>query len=377
MRCNYCEWRCELGSGKLGVCRMYEEEDGRVVERFPHMWSSYGASRIELIPLYHAYPGSRSLVIGTSGCNFNCKYCSNAFIAKEDPARVQDTMEELSSVELLGTARKLGCENIVFNVNEPTVSIPSLLELKEEATAASMPMGCLTNAYMTEESTETLASIFSFFNIGLKGLSKEFNRECIGIPSVDPILRNIRRLATTSHVEVITPVIQGVNDDELDEIADFIAGIDREIPWHVFRLLPEYQMKDARYPNIEAVNGALESARKKLPYIYFHNFVGSDWVDTLWPRLREHGRRAFQPGLRRGYAPAGALRRWPLPAVRSGDTASEMRRKGRVGFHSGMQKWRMTGRASAWRKGSFLATPFPATWTRRATDGSRTSPLTS
>jgi len=42
-------------------------------------------------------------------------------------------------------------------------------------------------------------------------------------------------------------------------------------------------MKDARYPNIEAINGALESARKKLPYLYFHNFVGSDWVNTCCP----------------------------------------------------------------------------------------------
>jgi predicted RNA-binding Zn-ribbon protein involved in translation (DUF1610 family) len=42
-------------------------------------------------------------------------------------------------------------------------------------------------------------------------------------------------------------------------------------------------MKDAQYPNIEAVNGALESARKRLPYVYFHNFVGSEWVDTLCP----------------------------------------------------------------------------------------------
>jgi pyruvate formate lyase activating enzyme len=283
MRCNYCEWRCELSGWMLGVCRMYEERDGAITERFPHMWSGYGASRIESIPLYHAYPGSRSLVIGTSGCNFNCKYCSNAFIAKEDPAGVQDTMEELSSAELVAMAKKLGCENTVFNVNEPTVSLPSLMDLAEEAQKAGMPMGCLTNAYTTEESTETLASVFSFFNIGLKGLSDGFNRECIGIPSVEPILRNIRRLATTSHVEVITPVIQGVNDNELDDMADFIAGIDNEIPWHVFRLLPEHRMKDARYPNIEAVNAALESARKRLPYIYFHNFVGSDWVDTLCP----------------------------------------------------------------------------------------------
>ena len=283
MRCFYCERRCELKDGSYGRCRAYKEEDGKVVERFPHAWSSCGTSRIESVPLYHAYPGSRSLVIGTAGCNFDCRYCSNAFIAKEDPERWQGAMIRLEPRQLVEAALKLGCQNIVFDVNEPTLSLPSLAEVSVQARRAGLPMGCLTNAYATEEATELLAGVFSFFNISLKGLSDAFNREFIGIPSAAPVLRNIRRLAETSHVEVATPVIQSVNDDELDEIAGFIADIDPAIPWHVFRLLPEHQMKEARYPNIEAVDGALTAARKRLHYLYFHNFVGSDWVDTFCP----------------------------------------------------------------------------------------------
>jgi len=284
MRCNYCEWRCELNGSQFGVCRAYREANGTIVERFPYAWSSCGTSRIESVPLYHVYPGSRSLVIGTAGCNFDCNYCSNAFIAKEDPLCVRPTMMDFNPRQLVEMAGKFKCQNIVFNVNEPTMSIPTLLEVAGEARRAGLPMGCLTNAYTTEESTEILATLFSFFNIGLKGLSDDFNKEYIGIPSVAPILRNIKRLAEKSHVELVTPVIQSVNDGELNEMADFIADVDAEIPWHVFRLLPEHQMKDARYPNIEAIDQALVSARRRLPYLYFHNFVGSDWVDTFCPK---------------------------------------------------------------------------------------------
>ena len=42
-------------------------------------------------------------------------------------------------------------------------------------------------------------------------------------------------------------------------------------------------MKGAEYPNIHAIDSALQSARRRLPYIYFHNFVGSEWVNTLCP----------------------------------------------------------------------------------------------
>ncbi|HOB69045.1 MAG TPA: radical SAM protein [Syntrophorhabdaceae bacterium] len=284
MRCNYCEWRCELTNGKIGICKMYaEDKNGKIIERFPDKWCTCGISKIESIPFYHAYPGSRSLTIGTSGCNFNCRYCSNAFIAKEDPEILQDRMLNYSPQEIVDIALKMGCHNIVFNVNEPTVSIPSVIEVAKHARRRGIPVGCLTNGYTTEETTELLASVFSFFNIGLKGFSDRFYREYIGVSSVKPVLRTIRILAQRAHVEIVTPVIQSANDDELDAISDFIAGIDQEIPWHVFRLLPEHDMKEAKYPNIDLINNILERARSELAHVYFHNFVGSDWVNTLCP----------------------------------------------------------------------------------------------
>ena len=262
---------------------MYHEENGTIRECFPNRWCTCNISKVEAIPFYHAYPGSRSLVIGSSGCYFDCRYCSNSFIAKEDPLKMQPDMFDFTPVELADTAVKLGCHNIVFNVNEPTVSLPSLMELSAVAQKRRMPMGCLTNSYMTEEATEIMASIFSFINISLKGLSPEFLREYIGIRSIDPVLRNIKRLAKTNHIEVTVPVIQTVNDSDLIKMADWLADVDVDIPFHVFRLLPEYKMKDFEYPHIDKINQILDLVRQKLHYVYFHNFVGSDWVNTVCP----------------------------------------------------------------------------------------------
>lgn len=283
MRCSYCERRCEIAEGRTGFCRMYTVADGAITERFPYRWSACGTSVIESMPFYHIYPGSRCLTIGTAGCNFRCRYCSNAHIAKEDPELQQDRMFNLPASELVAMAKRLKCHSIVFNVNEPVVSIPSLVEVSREAGAAGIKMGCLTNGYMTEESAEILASLFSFFNISLKGISDSFNAAYIGIDSSGPVLRNIRMLARDRHVEITTPVIQGANDNELDSIADFIMDIDPFIPWHVFRLLPEDEMKGEEYPDISLIDNELAGARRKLGYIYFHNFVGSDWVNTICP----------------------------------------------------------------------------------------------
>ena len=42
-------------------------------------------------------------------------------------------------------------------------------------------------------------------------------------------------------------------------------------------------MKAAEYPDIQAIDTGLQYARERLPYVYFHNFVGSEWVNTLCP----------------------------------------------------------------------------------------------
>ncbi len=295
MKCAFCEHRCDLGKGK-SFCGMYQEKNGTVVEIFPNRWSTYSASRVESVPFYHAYPGSRSMIIGSAGCNFRCRYCSNGFIACQDPANVQDVMYEFEPEDLVRMAQKLGCHNIVFNVNEPAVSLPSLEAVKHYAGKAMIPMGCLTNGYTTPESTERLAKVFSFIHVGLKGFTDRFYREYVGIRSVEPVLKNIEALSRSCHVEVAFPVIEDVNDHELFDVAAFIAGIREDIPWHVFRLLPEHDMKESVYPNIERINQALASCRDKLHYIYFHNFVGSDWVNTLCPECKQVVVKRFSLG---------------------------------------------------------------------------------
>lgn len=282
MRCNYCEFRCNLEGERYGVCRMYKEQDGKIIERFPNMWVTT-VSRMESLPLYHIYPGSRAFSVGTAGCNFKCRYCSNSFIAKENPEDVLNRLEELLPDKFITEAKKQKCESIVFNVNEPTVSLQTIERISPVAREAGLPMGCLTNAYFTEETGELMTSLFSFFNVGLKGLSSDFCIDYLGIPNSEPVLRNIDMLGRRRHIEVVTPVIQGVNDGELKDMADFISGIDKTIPWHIFRLLPESDMKSESYPNIDAVNRLLEPVRQQLDYVYFHNFVGSDWVNTLCP----------------------------------------------------------------------------------------------
>ncbi|MBN1815242.1 MAG: radical SAM protein [Anaerolineae bacterium] len=283
--CPYCERQCYLAEGQVGFCQMYTWASGQVVERFPHRYSCMYVNHVENVPFYHFQPGSRTFVLGGAGCNFDCEYCANAYVARSDPEPL--LTYTLPPERVVALARQYGCHNIAFAINEPTVALPTLLELAPVAAAAGLPLGVLTNGYVPAEVAEEMARAFLFVNVSLKAITAAFYRDHTGVPDVGVVMRTIEIMRRHTHLEVSTPIVQGLNDADIPEIAAFLASVDPQVPWHVFRLLPEYKMAGYDRPPIEAVNAALEHARQKLPFIYFGNFVGSRWVSTLCPACGE------------------------------------------------------------------------------------------
>lgn len=280
MLCPICPHECNLeGQEIVGICGAYYEDQGVIKEKYPDSWTSVSAVHIESIPFYHVYPGSRTLLLGSSGCNLDCAYCSNHYLAKADPVNIFKF--KLTPEKVVELAHKTKCHNIVFGINEPVVCVPSLLRLADAARAEGFDMGCLTNGYMTKETAKKIAKNFSFINVSLKAMNDSFYQKYAGAPSVGPVLENIRYFADNSHLEITTPIVHNVNDHEIEKMVNFIDDINHLIPWHVFRLLPEYKMKDLEHPSIDELNSALNVAREKLPFVYFSNFIGTQWVSTL------------------------------------------------------------------------------------------------
>jgi len=92
VRCNTCQWRCVINPGKLGVCRMYQNQGGTLYNLNYASVSSLAADPIEKKPLFHFFPGSLALSLGSWGCNFHCQDCQNWEIScletdKSGPAR--------------------------------------------------------------------------------------------------------------------------------------------------------------------------------------------------------------------------------------------------------------------------------------------------
>ena len=85
-------------------------------------------------------------------------------------------------------------------------------------------------------------------------------------------------------LEVTTLLIPGLNDseEELHEIARFLADIDPNIPWHISRFHPTYRLTDINATPPERIHLAKEIGyRAGLRYVYTGNLPGDDGEKTF------------------------------------------------------------------------------------------------
>jgi len=66
-------------------------------------------------------------------------------------------------------------------------------------------------------------------------------------------------------LEIVTLVIPGFNDcnDELTRLAEFLAGVSPDIPWHVTAFHKDYKMTDPENTTAETLMRAAKIARRQ------------------------------------------------------------------------------------------------------------------
>jgi len=72
-----CQRRCKIAPGKRGFCQTRKNMNGELHSLIYGKVSSIRVSPIEIKPLFHYYPGSKWLSLGSLGCNFLCPGCQS------------------------------------------------------------------------------------------------------------------------------------------------------------------------------------------------------------------------------------------------------------------------------------------------------------
>jgi pyruvate formate lyase activating enzyme len=283
LQCHLCAHSCKIADQEFGFCGVRQNIGGVLYSLVYGRPVAQQIDPIEKKPLYHFLPGSDSFSLATLGCNFRCGFCQNWAISQRPGKEVlglwyQDGGPDyLAPERIVQAALKNNCRSISYTYTEPTVFFEYALEVAKLAKAKGLYNIFVTNGFMTRECLEMLKPYLDAANVDLKFFKdSSYKKICAG--SLEPVLNSIRLMREMGiWVEVTTLVVPAQNDspDELKDIADFLANVDKDMPWHISRFHPDYKFTDYQPTPEATLRLAMDLGRQAgLTYIYAGNVWG-------------------------------------------------------------------------------------------------------
>lgn len=281
VHCYLCAHECKIAQDKYGICGVRQNRQGNLYTTIYADVITAHVDPIEKKPLYHFLPGSRSFSIATIGCNFKCGFCQNWQISqKSTKDGYAHSRREVPPEKVVEEARLNECRSISYTYTEPTIFFEYAFDTARLAHEAGLYNVFVTNGYLTKEALEMIRPYLDAANVDLKSFSDaSYRKNCKA--RLQPVLETIAAMKSLGvWVEVTTLLIPGENDsdDELRRLAEFLAGVDRMIPWHISRFHPDYEFTDHQATPLETMHRAKEIGQQAgLNHIYLGNVLeGSD-----------------------------------------------------------------------------------------------------
>lgn len=270
--CNICPHKCKLEEGQLGFCNGRICRDGKVVSENYGRITAMALDPIEKKPLYHFYPGSKILSVGSYGCNLRCSFCQN-----HDISMVKGTEIDYGNITCEGLVNQAyelksrGNIGIAYTYNEPLIGYEFVKDCSKDARKKDLKNVVVTNGYICQEPLIEILPLIDAFNIDLKSFSNDFYKKLKG--DLETVKNTIKTATRHCHVEVTILIIPGENDseEEMEELSDWLCGISPNIPLHISRFFPRWKMQDREATPVETVYRLANIARKRLRNVYEGN----------------------------------------------------------------------------------------------------------
>jgi pyruvate formate lyase activating enzyme len=267
--CRLCPRECLIGEGQAGFCRVRHNKNNILYTANYARCAALALDPIEKKPLYHFYPGSLILSLGTWGCNFACQFCQNWQLAASQPET-----RELLPGEAVKEALRLKPEGnigLAYTYSEPSVWYEYILDTARLAKEAQLKNVLVTNGYINKEPLKEILNYIDAMNIDVKAFQNDFYQKyCAG--ELAAVQKSVELAAMCCHVEITTLVIPGLNDSpqEVSALAKWLASIDQNIPLHLSRYFPRYKL-NIPPTSKETLLRAQAAASEYLNYVYLGN----------------------------------------------------------------------------------------------------------
>ncbi|HXY68402.1 MAG TPA: AmmeMemoRadiSam system radical SAM enzyme [Gemmatimonadales bacterium] len=287
IRCVACGHRCLVREGRRGICKVRFNRDGTLY--VPHGYAAgIQVDPVEKKPFFHLLPGSDCLTFGMLGCDFHCGYCQNWLTSqalRDDRAGSQTSDVSAETLVLLGLQH--GARVVASSYNEPLITAEWGADVFRQARAAGLRTAFVSNGNATPEVLDYIRPWTDGYKIDFKAMQDRAYRSLGGVlQHVLDAMSMVQERGFWS--EIVTLVVPGFNDDvgDLRRMAESIAALSPDIPWHVTAFHQDYKMTDPRNTTAEDLVRACEIGRESgLKFVYAGNLPGrvGKWEHTWCP----------------------------------------------------------------------------------------------
>ncbi|MBN2802914.1 MAG: AmmeMemoRadiSam system radical SAM enzyme [Deltaproteobacteria bacterium] len=311
--CTLCPHNCRLfheGKKITGKCGTRKGHNGSIEILNYGRISAASIDPVEKKPLFHFKPGTKTFSIATNGCNMICPFCQNSSLS-QTPLSGDFKFSNVSLCspkEVVDKALDNNCESISFTYSEPVLSLEFALETAYFAQKESIDIIFVTNGQINPRPLLDLAGVLNAANVDLKSFSDKTYKNILG-GNLAAAINTIEILYKHGViVEISTLIVPGLNDtdDEIFKMADFIAQLDKEIPWHILRFFPSYKYLNYKGTSVKSMEKALQIADDAgLKHVYCGNVPLTKYENTVCSQcgniiIRRSGYNIFETALDNG-----------------------------------------------------------------------------
>ena len=291
VRCVACGHRCAIPDGLDGICRVRFNRGGVLYVPRGYV-AGLQVDPIEKKPFFHVFPGESALSFGMLGCDYHCPYCQNWLTSQalRDPSAVAP-VRDVEPDEIVALAVRERTPVMVSTYNEPLITSEWAVEIFSRAKKAGIVCGYVSNGNATPEVLRYLRPHVDLFKVDLKAFRDKSYRRMGGV--LDKVLGTIQDLHGLGFwVEVVTLLVPGFNDseEELRDLAGFLASVSADIPWHVTAFHQNYRMTDPDDTTAADLERAARIGKEAgLRFVYAGNLPGrvGDLENTRCPGCGE------------------------------------------------------------------------------------------
>lgn len=290
IECGICPRKCKVGDIERGYCGTRENRNGVYYSLVYALPCAVHIDPIEKKPLFHFYPGTNALSLGTAGCNMDCKFCQNWEMSQARPEQTGNIY--LPARAVIENAKENSCPSIAFTYSEPgVVAYEYMLDTAVEGNKHGIKTVMISNGYINRDPMLEVVQHLGAVKIDLKAFTEKYYKDVCDA-TLKPVLDTLVLLKNSgTWYEIVYLVLPTMNDGdaELTSMSKWILqALGPNVPLHFTRFYPIYKMKKLPQTPISALERARKIAMNAgLHYVYVGNVPGHEGESTYCPSCKK------------------------------------------------------------------------------------------